>query len=270
MPELPEVEVTRLGIAPHLIDRRISTVIVREPRLRRPVNADLPSRLQGQTIHRLWRRGKYLLADLDTGQLLLHLGMSGHLRVLPATIPAQRHDHIDLVLDNDQCLRFHDPRRFGLLLWGPDWSTDPLLQHLGPEPLGGDFGGDYLYTRSRGHHQAIKTFLMDAHNVVGVGNIYANESLFSAGIDPRRAAGRISRARYQHLAEAIVEILQAAIAEGGTTLRDFTRPDGEKGYFRLSLAVYGREEEPCVRCGAPLRGLRIGGRSSFFCGYCQR
>ncbi|MEY2342527.1 bifunctional DNA-formamidopyrimidine glycosylase/DNA-(apurinic or apyrimidinic site) lyase [Acidithiobacillus sp. IBUN Pt1247-S3] len=270
MPELPEVEVTRLGIEPHLVGRRIVAVMVRESRLRRPVNSDLATRLQGQSIRQLRRRGKYLVAELDQGQILLHLGMSGHLRILPQGTAVQRHDHIDLVLDDGNCLRFHDPRRFGLLLWGEDWASDPLLRSLGPEPLGSGFDGDYLFARSRGHHQAIKSFLMDSHVVVGVGNIYANESLFRAGIDPRRTAGRVALPRYRRLAEAIVEILQKAIAEGGTTLRDFTHPDGEKGYFRLSLSVYGRENEPCVRCGNPLRSLRIGGRSSFFCGQCQR
>ncbi len=270
MPELPEVEVTRLGIQEQLLGRQIVAVLVRDGRLRRPVNPDLAARLQGQTIHRLWRRGKYLLADLDQGQLLLHLGMSGHLRVLPAETPARAHDHVDVLFDDGHCLRFHDPRRFGLLLWGEDWSTDPLLARLGPEPLGPDFDGSYLYRRSRGHQQAIKSFLMDAQQVVGVGNIYANESLFRAGIDPRRAAGRIALPRYERLARAVVEVLQEAIAEGGTTLRDFTRPDGKKGYFRLSLAVYGRDGEPCHACGAILRGIRIAGRSTVFCSNCQR
>ncbi|MGE0048898.1 MAG: bifunctional DNA-formamidopyrimidine glycosylase/DNA-(apurinic or apyrimidinic site) lyase [Acidithiobacillus sp.] len=270
MPELPEVEVTRRGIEPHLVDRRIAAVTVREARLRRPVNDDLAARLQGQRIARLRRRGKYLLADLDQGQLLLHLGMSGHLRVVPQDTVAQRHDHVDLLLEDGNCLRFHDPRRFGLFLWGEDWASDPLLQGLGPEPLGSEFDADYLFTRSRGHQQPIKSFLMDAHVVVGVGNIYANESLFRAGIDPRRAAGRIALPRFRRLHQAIVEILQEAITAGGTTLRDFTRPDGRKGYFRLSLAVYGREREPCIRCGKALRAARIGGRSSFYCGHCQR
>ena len=269
MPELPEVEVTRLGIQEQLLGRRIVAVLVREARLRRPIDPDFSLRLQGQRIHRLWRRGKYLLADLDRGQLLLHLGMSGHLRVLPADSPVRAHDHVDILLDDGYCLRFHDPRRFGLMLWGEDWSVDPLLARLGPEPLGPDFSGAYLYERSRGHRQAVKSFLMDAQQVVGVGNIYANESLFRAGIDPRRPAGRIAKPRYERLANAVVEVLREAIAEGGTTLRDFTRPDGKKGYFRLSLAVYGREGEPCPACDATLRGVRIAGRSTFFCGNCQ-
>ncbi len=261
---------TRRGIEPHLVGRRIAAVTVREARLRRPVNDDLAARLRGQKITGLRRRGKYLLADLDQGQILLHLGMSGHLRVVPQDTVVQRHDHVDLLLEDGNCLRFHDPRRFGLLLWGEDWAGDPLLQGLGPEPLGSEFDADYLFARSRGHRQAIKSFLMDSRVVVGVGNIYANESLFRAGIDPRRAAGRIALTRLHQLHQAIVEVLQEAIAAGGTTLRDFTRPDGKKGYFRLSLAVYGREKEPCIRCGKALRAARIGGRSTFYCGQCQR
>ncbi len=269
MPELPEVEVTRMGIAPHLQDRRIVGVLVRDGRLRRPVNEDLAELLAGQRIQALERRGKYLLLHLDQGQLLLHLGMSGSLRVLPRHTPLRTHDHVDIYLDHDQVLRFHDPRRFGLVLWGSNWFADPLLAKLGPEPFDSCFDGAYLFRRSRGRQQPVKSFLMDNQTVVGVGNIYANESLFRSGIDPRRAAGRISLARYEHLARTVVTVLQEAIAQGGTTLRDFTHPDGESGYFRLSLLAYGRAGQSCQYCGTCLREVRLAGRSTVYCPHCQ-
>ena len=269
MPELPEVEVTRLGIRPHVLGQRIRTAVVREPRLRLPVNADLVERVVGQVIHDVHRRGKYLLLALDTGAVLIHLGMSGQLRVFPAATPPRRHDHVDLVLDSGDCLRLHDPRRFGVLCWIDDGEQHPLLRDLGPEPLGAAFTGTMLHARSRGRSAAIKGFIMHARIVVGVGNIYANEALFRAGIDPRRAAGGVSRVRYERLAAAIRTVLAEAIAEGGTTLRDFTQPDGKDGHFRLSLAIYGRADGPCLRCGGPIRCVRVGGRSSYFCPHCQ-
>lgn len=269
MPELPEVEVTRLGIRPHVLGQRILTAVIREPRLRLPVNADLVERVAGQGIHAVDRRGKYLLLALDSGALLIHLGMSGQLRVLPAATPPRRHDHVDLVLDSGACLRFHDPRRFGVLRWISEGEKHPLLRDLGPEPLGAAFTGALLHARSRGRSLAVKGFIMDAHTVVGVGNIYANEALFRAGIDPRRAAGRIGPVRYERLAAAIRAVLAEAIAEGGTTLRDFIQPDGKDGHFRLSLAVYGRADGSCQRCGGLIRSVRIGGRSSYFCPHCQ-
>ncbi len=269
MPELPEVEVTRLGVAPYLLGRHLEGAIVRDRRLRLPVNADLAERVTGQCLLNLRRRGKYLLLDLEQGSILIHLGMSGHLRILPRAAPVQKHDHVDLLFAHDLCLRFHDPRRFGVVRWLVDADDHPLIRYLGPEPLGEYFTAEYLYRCSRGRQAAIKSLLMDARVVVGVGNIYANEALFAAGIDPRRSAGRIALPRYANLVRSVRDVLEAAIVQGGTTLRDFTRPDGKNGYFRLSLAVYGREGEPCPHCGTSLAGARIGGRATVFCPRCQ-
>ncbi len=270
MPELPEVETTRRGIAPHISGRCVIAVRVRQPRLRWPVPPALAEHLEGQVIQGVERRAKYLLLNAGVGQLLLHLGMSGSLRLVPAGSVAGRHDHLDLELDSGLALRLTDPRRFGAALWQPAGQPHPLLLHLGPEPLGPDFNSDYLYRLSRGRSAAVKTFLMDQRIVVGVGNIYANEALFLAGIRPDRAAGRISRARYGQLASEVVTVLQRAIAQGGTTLRDFVGGDGQPGYFSQSLHVYGRAGEACTTCGSTLRELRLGQRSSVFCPTCQR
>ncbi|MDR9435502.1 MAG: bifunctional DNA-formamidopyrimidine glycosylase/DNA-(apurinic or apyrimidinic site) lyase [Thiohalophilus sp.] len=271
MPELPEVETTRRGIAPHLQGHQVREVIVRQRQLRWPIPRNLNALLRGQTIEQIDRRGKYLLLGMDTGTLILHLGMSGSLRILPATTPVQKHDHLDIVLDNGQCLRLRDPRRFGAVLWTrKDPARHKLLQSLGPEPLSDEFDGDYLWQRSRGRKLAIKSFVMDSKIVTGVGNIYANEALFIAGIHPQRAAGRISRERYQQLAVAIKQVLEAAIREGGTTLRDFTASDGKPGYFRLKLHVYERDQEPCHQCGKALRQIVIAQRSTYYCQHCQR
>lgn len=271
MPELPEVETTLRGIRPYLEGRRIERLSIREPRLRLPIPAETPERVDGQTVIALARRGKYLLLGLGRGTLILHLGMSGSLRVLPAGTPPERHDHLDLVLEGGLCLRLRDPRRFGLLLWTPDApETHPLLRRLGPEPLGSGFDGDYLYRLSRGRRVAVKPFLMDAGVVVGVGNIYANESLFIAGILPQRACNRIGSERYRGLAAVVRSVLAAAIEQGGTSLRDFVQEDGRPGYFSQSLRVYAREGLPCTGCGAPIRQRRIAQRSSFYCARCQR
>ncbi|MBK5940258.1 bifunctional DNA-formamidopyrimidine glycosylase/DNA-(apurinic or apyrimidinic site) lyase [Halochromatium roseum] len=270
MPELPEVETSLRGIAPHLVGRRIARLVVRDHRLRWPIPVDTAERLADQIIVALRRRGKYLLFDLKEGVLLLHLGMSGSLRVLSATTMPGRHDHVDLCLEDGQCLRFRDPRRFGMLQWTPaPAEAHPLLRDLGPEPLGPAFSGDYLFQRSRGRRAPIKTFIMDSQVVVGVGNIYANESLHLARIHPNRAAGRISRERLDRLAGAIRSVLADAIAQGGTSLRDFVQEDGNPGYFAQSLRVYGRTEQPCPSCGSPIRQCRIGQRSSFYCAVCQ-
>ncbi|WP_373509660.1 bifunctional DNA-formamidopyrimidine glycosylase/DNA-(apurinic or apyrimidinic site) lyase [Thiocapsa sp.] len=274
MPELPEVETTLRGIRPYLEGSRIERLIVRDPRLRRPIPPETAERVAGQAVQSLTRRSKYLLIGLDHGSLLIHLGMSGSLRVVAADSPPKKHDHLDLVLADRRCLRFHDPRRFGLFLWLPETpqlaeSRHPLLRGLGPEPLGTAFDGDYLHRLSRERRVVVKIFLMDASVVVGVGNIYANESLFLAGIHPARACHRIGLERYRRLAEVIRGVLEASITQGGTTLRDFVQEDGNPGYFAQSLRVYGRTGEPCVACGAPLRQRRIGQRSSFYCVHCQ-
>lgn len=271
MPELPEVETTRRGLAPHLLDRRVDAVTVRQRRLRWPISRELDRALPGATIRSLTRRGKYLLMGTAAGTAIWHLGMSGSMRVLsPAPEPAA-HDHVDLLLDSGAVLRFTDPRRFGALLWT---RRDPLLHSrlrgLGLEPLEPAFDGDYLYRRSRGRRASVKNFLMDGAIVVGVGNIYASEALWQAGIHPRRPAGRIGAERYRVLVEAVRSVLHRAIAAGGTTLRDFTSSDGEPGYFALELAAYGREGEPCRCCGAEIRMEVIGQRASYFCAGCQR
>lgn len=273
MPELPEVETTRRGIAPHVEGREITEVIVRQARLRVPVPADLVERLVGARIGDLARRAKYLLVPLEgeaPGTLLWHLGMSGSLRIARLGELPKKHDHLDLVLDGGAILRYHDPRRFGFVDWlAGSTEQDARLARLGPEPLSEAFDGERLFARSRGRRLAVKPFLMDNAVVVGVGNIYAAEALFLAGIDPRRAAGRISRERYDRLAAAVREVLAAAITQGGTTLRDFVGGTGEPGYFKQRLNVYGRAGQPCRRCGAELRLVTLGQRASVFCGHCQ-
>lgn len=270
MPELPEVETTRRGITPYLVGRRVETLKIRQPRLRWPIPAALKKNLPGQRISAVERRAKYLLAHTDAGSALLHLGMSGSLRVLPANTPAGAHDHVDWVLDSGKILRFTDPRRFGSQLWQAPGTVHPLLAALGPEPLDEEFNAAYLWKRSRGRSAPIKTFLMDQKVVVGVGNIYAAESLFAAGIHPNRAAGSVSSARYEQLVSEIKRILAYSITRGGTTLRDFLNPDGEPGYFEQELFVYGREGEPCKVCGTPIRAVQMGQRNTFYCPKCQR
>jgi formamidopyrimidine-DNA glycosylase len=270
LPELPEVETTRRGIAPHVIGRRVDKVVLRRGDLRWPIPAAVAALLPGQRIDEVERRAKYLLLHTQAGSAILHLGMSGVLRVLPDDTPAGKHDHVDIVLDSGDCLRFTDPRRFGCLLWQPPFETHSLLVDLGPEPLTDAFDGDVLWRASRGRNAAVKTFLMDNAIVVGVGNIYASEALFAAGIDPRRKAGTVSRARYARLAAEVKRILAHAIERGGTTLRDFLNPDGAPGYFYRELFAYGREGEPCKTCGHGIRNIVLGQRSTFYCPHCQR
>lgn len=270
MPELPEVETTRRGIAPHLVGRRIESVLVRERRLRWPVPRELERRAAGQEIRDVGRRAKYLLVTTTGGTALVHLGMSGCLSIVDRDTPPRAHDHVDIALDSGRLLRFNDPRRFGTLLWTADPGRHRLLTGLGPEPLSEGFDGDYLHLRARGRRGAIKSFLMNAAIVVGVGNIYASEALHYAGIHPKRRADRVSRARMGALAAAVRQVLEKAIAAGGTTLRDFYGGDGAPGYFRHQLTVYGRAGEPCLRCGEPIRQAVIGQRSSFYCLGCQR
>jgi len=269
MPELPEVETTRRGIEPSIVGRRISGWQLRQPRLRWPV--ELPDRLRGERVHRVLRRAKYLILETDSGALIVHLGMSGSLRLTQAGAAAGRHDHVDLEFEGRRALRLTDPRRFGSIHYHPgDWRTHWLISGLGVEPLEAAFDGEHLHRMSRGRRVAVKLFLMDAAVVVGVGNIYANESLFRAGIRPRLAAGRISRDRYDVLAASVRAVLSEAIAQGGTTLRDFVDESGRRGYFSQSLDVYGRERLPCYQCGSTLKGLRLGQRATVYCPKCQR
>ena len=268
MPELPEVETTRRGLSRAVPGRQLQRVVVRNPALRWPVR--LPPDIAGERFGEIGRRGKYLLLPLDSGGLILHLGMSGHLAFVDAARDAGKHDHIDLVLDDGRAVRFTDPRRFGSLHWQPfPLLVHPLLKNLGPEPLAADFDATYLASQARGRRTAIKSLLMDARVVVGVGNIYANEALFLAGIRPRRAAGRISKPRLALLVAAVKATLARAIDTGGTTLRDFTGTDGKPGYFRQELHVYGRGGEPCRQCRKTLTGVRHGGRATVYCAACQ-
>jgi len=271
MPELPEVETTRRGIAPHITGRQVTRVIVRNPNLRWKVPARLNREMSGQVINGVTRRGKYLLLTTGAGTAILHLGMSGSLRVIEASAPPDKHDHIDIVLDDKRALRFTDPRRFGSL----HWTRRPPLQHrllskLGVEPFSTAFNGDYLHRIARGRKVAIKQFIMNSRIVTGIGNIYACEALYMAGIYPKRAAGRISRKKYGLLVEVSKEVLNDAIAAGGTTLRDFVNGNGEPGYFKLHLNVYGKTGEPCISCREPIRAIRQGQRSTFYCPVCQK
>ncbi|MEP6510427.1 MAG: bifunctional DNA-formamidopyrimidine glycosylase/DNA-(apurinic or apyrimidinic site) lyase [Dokdonella sp.] len=270
MPELPEVETTRRGLEPHLVGRRVVTLDIRQPRLRWPVANELSMLLPGQRIEAIERRAKYLLVHTGVGAALLHLGMSGCLRVLPAATPIGAHDHVDWRLDSGRVLRYTDPRRFGCQLWQAPGEIHGLLAGLGPEPLLDGFDGDLLWVRSRGRKAAVKVFVMDQAIVVGVGNIYAAEALFAARVHPKRAAGSISRARYARLAREVKRILAHAIARGGTTLRDFISPDGAPGYFEQELFVYGRAGAACKICGTPIKAIMLGQRSTFYCPRCQR
>lgn len=271
MPELPEVETTRRGVEPYVVGRRIAALLVHEPRLRWRVAEDLPQRIVGQRVRRAGRRAKYLLFELERGTLLLHLGMSGSLRVLPAVTPRRKHDHLDLLLDSGQTLRFNDPRRFGSLHYTDgEAEAHPLLARLAPEPLSPQFTGEYLWRITRRRRVAIKQLLMNPHLVVGVGNIYANEALFRAHIRPRRQAKNLTRTEAGRLARAVRAVLAVAVEVGGTTLRDYVGADGSPGSFRPKLFVYERAGEACRRCRTPIRQTSQGQRSSYFCPTCQR
>jgi formamidopyrimidine-DNA glycosylase len=271
MPELPEVETTRRGLAPHLVNQRIRTAIVRNRALRVPVPRGLPALVAGATVRSVDRRGKYLLIDCGHGTLIIHLGMSGRLWLVDAPAALDPHDHFDLVLENGRAVRLRDPRRFGLVLWQTgDPLRHPLLANIGPEPLSSAFSGKWLYEATRNRSCAVKLALMDSHVVAGVGNIYASEALFRARINPKLPARRIGRARYDVLADKIRETLEAAIRAGGSTLRDFVGGDGRAGYFQDEHLVYGRAGGACSVCGSSIRELRQGQRSTFYCPGCQR
>jgi formamidopyrimidine-DNA glycosylase len=277
MPELPEVEVTRRGVAPHIEGRAVRDVVLRREGLRWPFPACLPEVLADRTVVATGRRGKYLLVEFEHGTLIIHLGMSGHLRVLPPGVPPEKHDHFDLVVEGAegrQVLRMTDPRRFGAVLWHPkddgDVDAHLLLRGLGVEPLGPDFTGELLFRQTRGRSAAIKQVLLAGDIVVGVGNIYCSESLFRARINPKTPAGRISRARYDKLAQAIREVLAEAIVQGGSTLRDFISVNGQSGYFQQSYFVYDRTDVPCRVCATPIRQIKQGQRSTFYCSKCQK
>lgn len=271
MPELPEVETTRRGIEPHVVGRRIQRLLVHERRLRWPVDTRLVGAVAGTAIRRAGRRAKYLLIETDAGTLILHLGMSGSLRVLPVATPRIAHDHVDIELDSGQTLRFNDPRRFGSLFFtAGDPSLHPLLRKLAPEPLEAEFDGEYLWRVTRRRKVAIKQLIMNAALVVGVGNIYASEALFRARIRPRRAARRLKRAECARLARAIRTTLAMAVKVGGTTLRDYVGADGNPGYFRQKLYVYERAGQPCRVCGKPVKQFTQGQRSTYWCANCQK
>ena len=271
MPELPEVETTRGGIAPHIEGKTVAELVLRRRKLRYPVPQSLLVDLPGQLIDKVERRGKYLLLRSEAGTVMIHLGMSGSLRLVDAETPAEKHDHIDIVFENTQALRLRDPRRFGAVLWlKGDPLEHKLLVSLGPEPLSEAFDAEYLFKCSRKRKQAVKLFVMDSHTVVGVGNIYASEALFRAGIRPQLAAGKLTRQRCMALVEAIKVVLNAAIRQGGTTLRDFVDGGGKPGYFKQKLQVYGRGGEPCRQCDATIKLLRQGQRASYYCPACQR
>lgn len=270
MPELPEVEVSRLGITPHIQDQIITDVIVRQPKLRWPVPEEV-NLAKGLKLNAVRRRAKYLLLDTDNGSIILHLGMSGKLRVVDKNTPLIKHDHIDIQFNNHKVLRYNDTRRFGAMLW-QDKTQDihPVMAKLGPEPLTDEFCLDYVFEKSRGKNTAIKQFVMDNAVVVGVGNIYANESLFKARIHPKKPAGKVSKASYKKLVPIIKSTLEKAIEQGGTTLKDFAQADGSPGYFAQELLAYGRGGKPCVECETPLEEMKIGQRTTVFCPNCQQ
>jgi formamidopyrimidine-DNA glycosylase len=271
MPELPEVETTCRGIAPHIVGNTVSDIVIRQPQLRWPITPGFKKGLLKQCINAVSRRGKYILLASNTGTAIIHLGMSGSLRITDQTTAVRKHDHVDIIFSNGKILRLHDPRRFGALLWTRDNPLEhELLCELGPEPLTGDFTADYLHTLSRRRKASVKTFIMNSHVVVGVGNIYASETLFLAGIHPARRADKISLPRYELLVKAIKKVLTASIKQGGTTLRDFVNENGQPGYFQQTLNVYGRDGEACNQCGHVISVSRQLQRSTFYCRHCQK
>ena len=270
MPELPEVETTRRGIDPFVANKKIARVIIRERRFRWPIPNGFEKKVNGHTVRSISRRAKYLLFELDHGYFMIHLGMSGSLRIVEQKTAIEKHDHVDFQLPNQLCLRFNDPRRFGSVLWlGKNPLQHKLLNKLGPEPFEECFNGDHLFKTSRKKKVPIKNFIMDNHIVVGAGNIYANEALFISGIRPGRAAGRLTKIECERLASNIIDVLNASIEMGGTTLKDFVGGDGKPGYFQQTLRVYGRNDQPCTQCKTSIKLIRLGQRSTFYCPQCQ-
>lgn len=271
MPELPEVETTLRGLAPHLSGQTVADVVIRNGQLRWPIPKNLPGLLRGQPVRELQRRAKYLLLRFDHGTLILHLGMSGSLRILTNATPADKHEHFDLVLRNGEVMRLRDPRRFGAVLWhSGEIGEHPLFAELGPEPLQEQFDGEYLHRTTRKRSTSIKQLIMDNHIVVGVGNIYANEALYRSGIKPQLTAGKLSLARCTTLVNEIRTTLRAAIKLGGSSLRDYVDSDGKQGYFQQHYWVYGRANEACRKCGTAIKQIKQGQRSSFYCPVCQK
>ena len=269
LPELPEVETTRRGIQPYVEHKQIRAITIRDRRLRWPVSDELTTLSMAQ-VHKLERRAKYLILHLPKGYIIIHLGMSGSLRVVDASAPVGKHDHIDLQMSDGKIIRYNDPRRFGSVLWVDDWKTHPLFSKLGPEPLDSAFDAEYLHLQAKGKKTNIKQFIMDNKNVVGVGNIYANEALFLSGIHPKRPASNISKKRIAQLVSHIKQTLATAITQGGTTLKDFVGGDGKPGYFQQQLKVYGRGGQPCTQCDTTLKEVKLGQRSTVYCSKCQR
>lgn len=269
MPELPEVETTKNGLAPHIVGKRITAVNIYQLQLRWPIAVEVKD-LVGIKSGEIERRAKYMLWHFPQGSLVMHLGMSGTMRVVSSQTSLKKHDHFEVVFEDGSALRFNDPRRFGAILWQPAGETLSVLSQLGPEPLSDDFDGKYLHESLSKRKGAIKNAIMDNKVVVGVGNIYASESLFMSGIHPKRAANKVSLARCRLLAGFIKAVLEKAIGEGGTTLKDFTQTDGSPGYFAQQLNVYGRADLPCNQCGSLIKKQVIGQRSSFYCPKCQR
>ena len=268
MPELPEVETTLRGIEPFLIGQTLESTVIRNGALRWPVSEQVYT-LANQPIDTALRRGKYIIVQFSSGALLIHLGMSGNLRLVEKNTLPQKHDHVDLILHSGKIIRLNDPRRFGCVLWSSNWRQHPLISTLGLEPLADEFNGRYLYLRARTRKIAIKQLIMDGRVLVGVGNIYANEALFLSGIDPRRSANRISLTRMEHLALTLKQVLTSAIEQGGTTLKDFVGSDGKPGYFKQQLNVYGRAGEPCVKCDNTLQEIKQNNRATVYCSQCQ-
>ena len=269
MPELPEVETTKRGIIPHIEGQIVNKIIVRQAKLRWPIPDSLAN-IQQQRVNKVRRRAKYILLETAVGTSIIHLGMSGSLRIVTPDTIAEKHDHIDFCFANDKILRLRDPRRFGCVLWTEQAvEQHKLLAQLAPEPLSDQFNSDYLYPRIHNRRVSIKVFIMNAHHVVGVGNIYASEALFMAGIDPQKAAGQLSYQQIETLITCIKTVLAAAIEQGGTTLKDFSHPEGQSGYFQVKLQVYGRKEQACVQCNTPIKHIKLGQRASFYCPSCQ-